>query len=54
MPTPSPIAGGAPLALSIVAGAFIGLVMGEPTIGILAGTAVGVAIALTVWLRSRG
>lgn len=51
MPSRSPIAGGAPLALSIVAGALIGLILGEPSIGILAGAAVGIAIALAVWLR---
>ena len=51
MPSRSPVAGGAPLALSIVAGATIGLFMGQPTMGILIGTAIGIAIALLVWLR---
>lgn len=51
MPSRSPVAGGAPLAISIVLGAVIGLVVGQPSIGILAGTTVGIAIALAVWLR---
>lgn len=51
MPSRSPIAGGAPLALSIIAGAVIGLVIGQPSLGILIGAAAGVAIALAVWLR---
>lgn len=51
MPTRSPVAGGAPLALSIVAGAVIGLIVGQPTAGILIGAGVGVAIALLIWRR---
>lgn len=51
MPSRSPVAGGAPLALSIVLGAIIGLVAGEPSLGILIGTGIGIAIALAVWLR---
>jgi hypothetical protein len=51
MPSRSPIAGGAPLALSIVAGAVIGFIAGQPTLGILIGAGVGIALALVVWLR---
>ena len=51
MPTRSPVAGGAPLALCIVAGTVIGLIVGQPTAGILIGAAVGIALALLVWLR---
>lgn len=51
MPTRSPVAGGAPLALSIVAGAVIGFILGQPTAGILIGAGVGIAIAVLIWLR---
>lgn len=50
---PSPRAGGAILALTILVGAVIGVAMRQPTLGSLAGLAVGVAIALAVWLRDR-
>lgn len=48
-----PKAGGALLAGSILAGAVIGIAMRQATIGVLAGTAVGVAIALLLWWRDR-
>jgi len=52
--TPSPRAGGAILALTIIAGAVLGVAVRQPTLGALAGLAVGVGIALTIWLRDRG
>ncbi|HTH29420.1 MAG TPA: hypothetical protein VL918_13260 [Sphingobium sp.] len=41
--------GGAPLALSIMAGVVIGGLMGEPSIGLFAGIAVGIVIAVLIW-----
>jgi uncharacterized membrane protein (UPF0136 family) len=46
-----PLGSGAPLAFLIVAGAIVGGLMGQPTIGLLAGLALGVAIAVALWLR---
>ncbi|HWW66275.1 MAG TPA: hypothetical protein VNZ43_16090 [Sphingomonadaceae bacterium] len=51
--TPAPRAAGALLALSIVAGAVIGTLLGQSTIGILAGIAVGVAIQIVYWWKDR-
>ena len=53
LPPPSPNAGGFLIAAAVVIGAIAGLLLGQPTIGILAGTALGVAGALIVWLRDR-
>ncbi len=53
-PTPSPHAGGALIAGAVILGAIVGVVLGQPTIGTLAGTALGIAGALLVWLRDRG
>jgi hypothetical protein len=52
-PPPSPTAGGFLIAGAIMIGAIAGVVLGEPTIGILVGTALGIAGALIVWLRDR-
>lgn len=52
-PSPSdprmPVGGGAPIALLIVAGAVVGGLMGQPVIGLLAGLALGVLIAIALW-----
>jgi hypothetical protein len=50
---PSPNAGGFLIAGAILVGAIVGVVLHQPTIGILAGTALGIAGALIVWLRDR-
>jgi hypothetical protein len=50
---PSSRAAGAPLALTTIAGAVIGTVYRQPTIGVLAGFAVGLAIVLALWARDR-
>ena len=47
-------AGGFLLAAALIVGTGIGLVFGEPSIGFLAGLAVGAASALLIWLRGRG
>jgi len=46
-------AGGSLLALSIIAGAAIGVANRQPTIGALVGFAVGVLLFLLVWLAGR-
>lgn len=48
--TPAPRAGGALIALFTIGGAVGGLVVRQPSIGVLAGIALGVAAALAVWL----
>jgi len=53
MARPNPSAAGAPLALSIVAGAIIGSLAHQALIGAAAGMAVGIAIAVCVWLWDR-
>lgn len=51
--TRSPPAGGALIAIGAVLGAFIGLVVGQPTPGLLVGLGLGIAAALAVWWRGR-
>lgn len=50
--TPS-FAGGAPIALGLIAGTLIGFFAGETTIGFFAGLGLGVAVAIAIWLRGR-
>jgi len=47
----SPMGGGAPLAGLILLGTLIGVFFGQPSIGILAGAAAGIAVALFVWWK---
>lgn len=44
---------GAIIALLIIVGTIGGGLMGQPSIGLLAGVALGVLIALLLWLRER-
>ena len=46
-------AGGAILALSIAVGAAVGVAMQQSSIGVLAGTAIGVVLLVIVWLWDR-
>ena len=46
-------AGGAIIAVGIIAGALAGIIAGEPSIGFLTGLGVGVLIALLIWLKDR-
>ena len=46
-------AGGSLLAICIIIGTVAGAVSGEPSMGFLGGTAVGVLIAVLLWLRDR-
>ncbi len=41
------------LAISIMAGAVAGSIVGQPSIGFLAGLAAGVLIAILFWLNER-
>jgi hypothetical protein len=49
----NPTGAGAIIAFLILGGAIVGGFMGQPSIGLLAGTGIGVAIALLLWLRER-
>ena len=48
-----PRAGGFIIAAAILTGVMGGMIVGQPSIGFLAGTAVGVLIAVILWLRDR-
>ena len=41
------------IALLIFAGAIAGGLLGQPTIGLLTGLALGVAVAIVLWLKGR-
>ena len=45
--------GGCLLAFSVIAGVFIGLILGQPSIGFLAGSALGLLLVLAVFLMDR-
>ncbi len=53
-PSRSPAAGGALIAIAILVGTALGLTRGEPSLGFLIGLALGVALAVAIWLRGRG
>lgn len=46
-------AGGAIIAASIIMGVVGGIILGQPSIGFLAGAAIGTLIAVLLWLRDR-
>ncbi len=48
-----PLAGGALLAAAIVVGTIAGVVFRQPSIGVLAGFGVGLALLGAVWLADR-
>ena len=50
---PQSAAGGAFIAIAILAGALAGGVSGQPTIGVLGGAAAGIAVAVWIWFRDR-
>ena len=45
--------GGCLLAFSVLAGAFVGLIFGQPSIGFLAGSAIGLVLVLAVFVMDR-
>ncbi|GAY20929.1 MULTISPECIES: hypothetical protein [Sphingobium] len=49
-----PIGAGAILALTILGGTIVGGLMGQPSAGLLGGTALGIVIAVLLWVRDRG
>jgi uncharacterized membrane protein len=46
-------AAGSVLAISIIAGAVAGVIVGQPSIGFLAGLAAGVVLLFLFWLNER-
>lgn len=50
----NPTGAGAIIAFLILAGTIGGGMMGQPSIGLLAGAGAGILIALLLWLRERG
>ena len=46
-------AGGFILAMAILGGAVIGILMGEPSAGVVGGAALGTVIAIALWWRDR-
>jgi hypothetical protein len=53
MKTRSTQAGGLFLMLAIIAGTIWGVIAGNPMLGVLRGTGVGIVLALLVWLVDR-
>lgn len=53
-PKKNPTGSGAILALTILGGTIVGGLIGQPSAGLLAGTALGIVIAVLLWLRERG
>lgn len=56
MATPSsrtPMAGGFLLSITILVGAIVGVAKGQPSLGVVVGAAIGVALAVLIWLRDR-
>lgn len=52
-PSENRSAGGVFIAIGTVAGAVVGAVLGQPSIGFLAGFALGSIAALLIWLKER-
>jgi uncharacterized protein YqgC (DUF456 family) len=53
MATPSPQAGGFWLVLAIIVGTVVGLFVGQPSAGILIGTAIGIVAVLMQYVVDR-
>ena len=51
--TPQPRAAGAFIALCVIAGAVVGVILGQPSAGVVGGAVLGVAIAIVQWLGDR-
>jgi hypothetical protein len=55
LPEPAPkkerLGGGAPLALLTIAGTILGGLLGQASIGFLAGLGLGIVIAILLWVK---
>lgn len=49
----NPVGLGAPLAFLIIAGVIVGGLLGQPSVGLLVGTGLGIAIAVIAWRAAR-
>jgi hypothetical protein len=49
----APLAGGFLLCLSLLAGALIGVFLGQPSIGVLTGAGIGVLLLALIWFVDR-
>jgi len=49
----APKAGGFLLAVAIIAGVIIGGLLGQPSIGFLAGLGIGIVLVVVLWLIDR-
>ena len=54
MMQPDPRAGGFLLFLLILGGLVLGILFGSPILGVLIGTAAGIAVSVLVWVTDRG
>ena len=49
----APLAGGFLLAISLLAGAVTGAILGQPSIGFLVGAGIGLTLIILIWLLDR-
>jgi hypothetical protein len=52
-PSRAPLAGGAVIAFSVLAGTLIGVSRGQPSLGFVIGVAAGTFVALAIWAIDR-
>jgi uncharacterized membrane protein len=52
-PRKTPLAGGLLIAIGAIGGAVIGMVRGQPTIGLLVGVGIAAVLSVVLWLVSR-
>ena len=52
-PSPSPSAGGLPIAIGAIGGPAVGFAFGQATPGFLIGLTLGIVVALLIWWRGR-
>ncbi len=52
-PDKTPRAGGALIAIAILVGAVVGIAYRQASLGVVAGLAVGIALALLIWLADK-
>lgn len=48
-----PLAGGVFLTIGAIGGVFVGRIWGQTSAGLLIGLALGAALSVAIWLRSR-